>query len=141
MSVYPAVSAPLQEALGRFTSSYARRDLAACLACFAQKGPLVAFGTGADEKRIGLDQIREQFERDWAQSEKASIEITWSSSSVVGPFAWVAANCHLRFCAGGVEGMLPGRASVVFESLAGTWLIRHLHISVPMGGQEAGNSF
>lgn len=141
MPATDTISAPLRDALARFTSAYEKRDLAACLACFADTGPLVAFGTGVDEKRVGLAEIKAQFERDWSQSDEAAVDITWTSASVVGSFAWVAADCRLRFRAAGEAGLLPGRASFVLEDRAGTWLIRHLHISVPLGGQEAGKSF
>ena len=55
------------------------------------------YGTGADEKRIGLGEIRTQVERDWAQSESASMVFDWTSVSAVGPVAWVAIDGAVKF--------------------------------------------
>lgn len=71
-------------ALQKLTDAYAKRDLKAFLACFASDTDVVLYGTGADEKRIGLEQIRIQVERDWAQSESAAMSFTWNSISAAG---------------------------------------------------------
>ena len=99
------------------------------------------FGTGADEERFGPSEIKEQFQRDWAQSESASIEFDRVSVSSHGPVAWVAGDITLRATASGKDMTLPGRITTVMEKRDGHWLIEQWHLSVPMAGQEQGHSF
>ena len=44
--------------LQTFTDAYANRDLDRFLGCFSTSGEVMIYGTGPDEKRVGLDQIR-----------------------------------------------------------------------------------
>lgn len=131
----------IEAVLVRFSNTYAARDEAGFLACFAPDADVVAFGTGADEKRLGIEGVRDQVRRDWAQSESAGIGFTWRSVSAAGSVAWVAADCLLSFRVGGQAGVLPGRASVVLERRDGAWRIVHLHVSVPTPSQPSGRSF
>ncbi len=50
----------------------------------ASDADVVLYGTGADEKRIGLEQIRAQVERDWSQSDSAAMMLDWTSVSAAG---------------------------------------------------------
>jgi uncharacterized protein (TIGR02246 family) len=127
--------------LQKFADAYAKRDLKGILANFAPDADVVLFGTGADERRIGLEEIRTQVERDWAQSESASMSFPWISVSAAGPVAWVAAEGEFKFRADGQEGTIPVRASHVLERREGSWLIVHSHLSTPAAAQEEGQSF
>ena len=132
---------PIHAVLDRFSATYAARDEAGFLGCFAMDADVVAFGTGADEKRLGIDGIREQVRRDWAQSEAAGMGFTWTSVSTAGDVAWVAADCLLSFRVRGQAGVLPARASVVLRRRDADWRIVHLHVSVPTPTQPPGRSF
>lgn len=99
------------------------------------------FGTGADEECIGLTEIKEQIQRDWAQSESASIDWGRLPVSAQGTVAWVAAHVTLKARASGKDMIFPGRITVVMDKRDGKWLIDQWHISVPMAGQEEGHSF
>jgi uncharacterized protein (TIGR02246 family) len=128
-------------ALQKFADAYAKRDLKALLECFASDADVVLYGTGADEKRIGLEQIRTQVDRDWAQSESAAMSFTWTSISAADDVAWVAADGVLKFRADGQDMSLPVRITLVFERREGKWLIAQSHFSAPALGQEEGQSF
>ena len=56
--------------------------------CLAPDADVVLYGTGADEKRIGPEQIQSQDERDWAQTESIAMSFPWSSISGAGTVAW-----------------------------------------------------
>lgn len=127
--------------LQRFTEAYRNRNLTALLACIAPDADVVMYGTGADEKRIGLEQIRAQVERDWAQSESAAILFNWTSVSAAGSVAWVAADGEFKFSVGGQDRTSPARVSFVLEKREETWLIVHAHFSMPAAAQEEGQSF
>ncbi len=73
-------------ALRKFTETYRQRDLKGLLDTMAGDADVVLYGTGADEKRIGLEQIRAQVERDWSQSDSAAMVLDWTSVSAAGPW-------------------------------------------------------
>jgi ketosteroid isomerase-like protein len=83
--------AAVMAVVDKFNETYARRDIDGLLALFAPDSDLVLFGTGADEKRVGLAELKFQAERDWAQSDSISFEFGWRSVSAAGSVAWLAA--------------------------------------------------
>ena len=127
--------------LQRLTDGFRSRDLTAFAECFAPDADVVLYGTGADEKRIGLEQIRTQVQRDWAQSESAVMLFGWTSVSAAGSVAWAAIEGEFKFRAGGQDGTIPVRVSMVLEKRDGRWLILHAHFSTPAATQEEGQSF
>jgi uncharacterized protein (TIGR02246 family) len=133
--------AAVKAVLDRFTEGYARRDLETLLALFAPDADVVLYGTGADEKRVGLAEIRAQAERDWSQSEAVSLTYGWTSVSAAGSVAWVATDGAFEVQAGGQEMTLPARITWVLEKRDDKWLIVQAHFSVPFGEQAAGESF
>jgi uncharacterized protein (TIGR02246 family) len=131
----------VKASLQRLTDAFAKRNLKGFLECFASDVDVVLYGTGADEKRIGLEQIRAQVERDWSQSETAAMAFTWTSVSAAGMVAWVAVDGAFKFRVGGQDIALAARISFVLEKRAAKWLIVHAHFSTPASGQEEGQSF
>jgi len=130
----------VQSAIKQFTDAYVNRSLAGVMACFAADADVVLYGTGADEKRLGSDQIRIQIERDWSQTESLAMSFALSSISAAGPVAWAAVEgaCNIR--ADGRDMTMPLRVSFVFENRGGNWLIVHAHFSTPTSGQVEGRS-
>jgi len=129
------------EILTHFVEAYSRRDMGSLSALLAPDPDVTFFGTGADEERVGLTEIKEQIQRDWAQSESASIDWGRLSVSAQETVAWVAAHVTLKARASGKDMIFPGRITVVMDKRDGKWLIDQWHISVPMSGQEEGHSF
>jgi ketosteroid isomerase-like protein len=127
--------------LEQFKQAYEHRDVDRLLAVFAPDADVVLFGTGADEKRVGLAEIRAQAERDWAQSETFSVEWGWTSVSAAGAVAWVAADAVGHITAGGQEVHLPLRLTAVLEHRGASWLWVQTHASLPAPGQAEGESF
>jgi uncharacterized protein (TIGR02246 family) len=127
--------------LQKVTEAYANRDLDGFLGCFAPDDDVVLYGTGADEKRVGLAQIRAQVERDWAQTESASISYDWTSISAAGSVAWAAADGAFVLGAEGQDIRLAARCTFVLEKREGRWLVVQAHFSTPAAGQEEGSSY
>jgi len=127
--------------LQAFADAYGKRQLTPLLQCIASDADVLLYGTGADEKRVGLEQIRAQVERDWAQTETIAMEFASMAVSSAGPVAWAAADGAFLFRVDGQEKVLPARASFVLEKRAGNWLIVHAHFSSPVAGQQQGQSF
>ena len=60
--------------LNKLNEACAKRDMDGVLECYAPDTDLVVLGTGADEKNIGIDQLKAQAKRDYLQSEAAYME-------------------------------------------------------------------
>jgi hypothetical protein len=126
-------------ALERYRDAYIQRDLPGLLACLAPEDDLMIIGTGVDERMVGWDDVRAQYERDWAQAD----EITWewgrSTVSAAGEVAWVT--CDSRFDArmGAIRVGEPVRLTAVLARRGEQWLICQLHVSI--AAQERGESF
>lgn len=69
---YNQTYSDVKAALDEWADSYIRRDIRRLLSCIAPDDDVVMYGTGADEKRIGLNAIRTQAERDWAQTDASA---------------------------------------------------------------------
>jgi ketosteroid isomerase-like protein len=70
-----AIMAVLEE----FADSYAKEDLKTIMSLVSTDDDIVMYGTNADEKRIGFEEIKAQFERDWSQIEEPAFEYKWIS--------------------------------------------------------------
>jgi uncharacterized protein (TIGR02246 family) len=133
--------AAVKAVLDRVAEGYAKRDLNLVLSAFAPDPDVVMYGTGADEKRIGLAEIQAQSERDWSQTESASVTYEWTSISAAGSVAWVATDVSFNLKADGQEMTLPARITFVLEKRGEQWLIVQGHFSLPAAGQGEGESF
>jgi ketosteroid isomerase-like protein len=127
--------------LNKLAERYAKRDMEGLLAICAPDPDHVMYGTGADEKRIGLAEIKAQAERDWSQTEAANITFDWTSVSAAGNVAWVAADATFKIRAGGQDMAFPARLTAVLEKRGEQWLFVQSHFSFPAGGQAEGEAF
>lgn len=133
---------PVIETVMKFVDAFGRRSSAECLACFKQSDSLMTYGTAADEKRIGVEALREQFERDWSESLSATMQMTWHTSTAYENTGWVAADFIGRFKTQEAEGTRPIRATFVLErNEQSQWVIAHMHLSFPDVLTEEGKSF
>ena len=128
-------------AIGRFAEAYAARDVDAAMAVFARDTDLIVIGTGVDERCVGPADFEKLLERDWSQSEAASIEIGWHSVSAAGAVAWAAAEATIHATVGGQDVSLKGRLTTVLEQRGDEWLIVQMHVSLPAAGQDEGESW
>jgi ketosteroid isomerase-like protein len=133
--------AAVKSVLDKVAEGYAKRDLALLQAAFAPDPDVVMYGTGADEKRIGLAEIQVQAERDWSQTEAAAVTFGWTSVSAAGSVAWVATDAALNLKAGGQDMNLPVRITFVLERRGEDWLIVQAHFSLAASTQVEGESF
>jgi ketosteroid isomerase-like protein len=121
--------------------AYARKDIDACLGLWTSDPDLVAIGTGADELRLGPEDLRRGLRRDFEQAESIEITTEWLRISTAGNVAWSAANVRLTASVGGDTASLLCRLTNVFEKRNGTWRIMLLHLSLPAAEQESGHSW
>jgi ketosteroid isomerase-like protein len=120
---------------------YARKDIDACLGLWTSDPDLVAIGTGADELRLGPEELRRGLRRDFEQAENIEITTEWLRISAAGNVAWSAANVRLTATVSGDTATLLCRLTNVYEKRNGTWRIMLLHLSLPAAEQESGHSW
>ncbi len=126
--------------MNAFLADWAARDIDTMMAYLSPDVTL--YGTGQDEKRVGKAEVRFQIERDFAQSDALSCELTWSHVGMSDTVAWVASDVMLRVSvADQGEMAFPARLSTVWQDHDGRWLVEHMHLSVAAGNQEEGKSF
>ena len=130
----------VKAALENWADSYTRRDIKRLLACVAPDPDVLMYGTGADEKRIGLAGIQTQVERDWAQTDAATFILHDPAISAAGSVAWASADATFKLDAGGQQMAFPARFTGVFEKREDQWLVAQAHFSLPAPDQEAGSS-
>jgi hypothetical protein len=127
--------------LNSLNEAYKQRNLEHLLALFAPDSDMVFYGTGADEKRLGLTELKTQAERDWSQSESFFFEWGWSSVSAAGSVAWVAMDAIGHVKMAGQEINLPLRVTAVLEHRGAEWLFVQVHGSLAAPEQAEGESF
>ncbi|MEZ4494002.1 MAG: nuclear transport factor 2 family protein [Dehalococcoidia bacterium] len=125
----------------KFAEAFARRDIAALVALFSPSPEVIYIGTGADERRFGIQQVRDQLQRDLDQADEILFRFDWVRAGSAGPVAWTAAEGALIADLGQQHVELPLRFTAVLEVLGGEWLMVQAHLSVPAAGQELGASF
>ena len=89
-------------------------------------------GTAVDEVRVGIEEIRYQFQRDIEQTPFRDVSLTELQIFLHGDISYVI--CNIIFIGETIEGedfAMKGRCSTMLEKNNGKWLIRHVHVSVP----------
>lgn len=126
----------------QFVDAYNNRNIVVALDCFRAEPPPVAFGSGKDEKRVGLNEIREQLQRDWKQSLKTKVKVVQSKYEQGSDYGWVAAELNVTVGFDATEECMPARVSVVMQKESeGNWKIAHMHVSLPAFDEPDGASF
>lgn len=133
--------AEIKEVLDKMSEDYKKGNIDEVLTLFAPDPDVVLIGSGTDEKRIGLDEIRTQVERDIAQTESRSMEHRIISISSAGSISWCATESIVHATVSGQEITFDGRSTVVLEKRGDKWLIVQMHFSTPLSGQAEGESW
>ena len=139
MKADPQTEAEVMNVMNQSIEAFATRDLDALLSLYAPDPDVVVIGTGGDEKRVGLADVKVLFERDFAQFEDASLTIGWHSVSAAGSVAWVIADLTLCANADRREISLQARSTAVLEQRGDRRFIVQLHASSPASGQKEGD--
>ena len=141
MKANGTTEAEVMSVLNKLIEAHTSKDMDGALACYTSDPNLVYIGTGVDEKHLGLSEVREQLERDFAQTESLSADIMWSSVSAAGSVAWVAADIMIGAKSKGEKISFPGRFTAVLEKKhESKWFIMQRHFSIPASEQAWGES-
>ncbi len=101
----------IEAVVRRMADRYAAKDPDGVLVLFADDEPMVV-GTGADEVRFGLAEIRTQVERDLVHADSISMAFEDLSVKVVGDAASALADAAFAGSVGGEDFRLPVRLTV-----------------------------
>jgi len=99
-------------------------------------------GTAVDEVRLGIEEVRYQFQRDIEQTSFRDVSLSEPQIFLHGNISYVI--CNLIFIGETIEGedfAMKGRYSAMLEKNDGKWLILHVHCSVPDYDVSEGESF
>src|SRR5262245_7800310 len=137
----PRTEAEVTDLLAQLVDIAGRRDVEAAVAMFADDPDVFLYGTGVDEARKGLAEVRAQITRDLSQSDAWSWTLRQQTISSAGAIAWTAGDVVIRVVVGDRTLDIPHRLTTVLERRGGRWLVLQMHLSVPNGAQAIGQSF
>lgn len=130
--------AEVMTVLERFNEAWSERDLEALIDLLAPDSDVVFYGTGVEERSIGLEEICAHAEQTWSQTDSLFQEVGWHSITVRNDVAWVAADSVAHVETGGRAMQFPLRQTGVLVERDGTWLIAQWHASMGSGGTDRG---
>lgn len=141
MKLSPQNIAEVRITLDSFWEAYGRGDIDEVMSYFLHDETIVGFGTGDHERNVGWDEHRAQIERDLTQSTSRQVVMDWFKGGGQDGVAWAAMECGVRAQteAGPFEGKV--RESFVLVKTGEGWKIVLSHASMPLAGQEDGQSF
>jgi len=93
----------IQLLLEKYARDYHNHDLDGIMFDWARDDTVMLYGTGADEKRIGWQAIREQVPRNFAEAEELLFEWVWTDIQVKGQVGWLAADARVKVTVNGKQ--------------------------------------
>ena len=87
MQADATTAAAVRAVLDKVGEGYATRNLDVLRSAFAPDPDVIMYGTGADEKRVGIAEIEMQAQRDWSQTDSSVVRYGWMSVSAAGDVA------------------------------------------------------
>ena len=106
------------------------------------KEDISLIGTAVDEMRLGIEEVKCQFQRDIEQTSFRDLTFSEFQFFFHGNISYSVSD--VNFIGETVEGenfVMKGRYSAMLEKNDGKWLFRHVHCSVPDYDASEGNSF
>jgi len=117
------------------------RDIDATVDCFAPRPDCVFIGSGLDERRVGRDEIRAHFSRDFAQSEWLRMRWVRCDALPLGDTfaAWGIGDIEAGVGARHVDTRF--RFTATTSRFSDGWRFVQGHLSLPSPGQQEGESW
>jgi ketosteroid isomerase-like protein len=128
MSKDADIQAEIRTMLAAYQTGYSRKNTKMLL-------------DATDEKVFGAEALKQQLERDFAQSGELAMDFGPMTIASEGNVAWCAGDCAVSAEVGGQSIRLEGRMTMVLRKAGNKWLFAHSHFSVPDRGQQEGQSF
>lgn len=115
--------------LYRFSQAYRQNDLEAILSL--HDPGFRGYGTGRDEKILGLEGVKRQYEQEFARGDRIAFEYLDTRIGAEGTIAWVMSDVALYVTTGGAPKSVCGRLTMVLRGTGHSWVIAQSHLSVP----------
>lgn len=124
----------LKRLLDAHDQAFSAHDRKGVLALFAPNATVL--GTGPGEIWGGPEEIGVAYDHFFMgfDAGKQKVEALWRDAHVLGDMAWLLAVTKVSMTKGAATIEAGINLSLVFEKIAGTWLIRTLHFSNLTGG-------
>lgn len=130
-----------EELFRKFAICYSNRDIKGALMLFTKDATM--FGTGRDEYRAGLDEIKDQLERDWSQASAGKLNLKHHLHASKDGTSWASAIFQAEITIDGKIHIFENLRGSIFveKDDSGEYKISHMHASFPDPEQPEGNSF
>ena len=126
------VEKSVNAAIDRFFDGYSRRDLAACLAVFVERSPMMIVGTNVDEICRHREQLEAALQRDFASMSAVHWGAPRHRQVVAGPaMASVFIERPLSYTADGQDQQVLFRYAFTLLLESGQWKICSAMAAVP----------
>ena len=133
-------AADIHSVLDNFREGYGTKNIETLLELFDPAPEVLVIGTGVDEKRTGLEEIRIQFEQDFSQSEFLTVEFKNVAISQIESVGWIAGDAHVHFTAQERALHVFLRFTGVLTNRSGKWLFVQIHFSLPFSSSHEEDS-
>jgi uncharacterized protein (TIGR02246 family) len=134
MKADPNVEPEVAAVFSQLLECHKNRDVEGALGLFSPDPQVVYFSSAGGERRVGREQLREQFQQDFSQPDGPEWEEAWRSVAVAGGAALLAIEGVWVITEGDDRVRDPARMSYVLEQTDGKWLIVQAHCSAPVPG-------
>jgi ketosteroid isomerase-like protein len=141
MKADAATRAEIIKTLSDYSVAMAAGDLGAVMALQVQDPDLRFIGSGLDEWRDGVEQVKKQVKRDFTQARRLVLIFTEVHVCAEGGVAWIAAPTTVRIELGHKEREYFGRFTAVLVRHGEKWLFAQIHFSTPAAGKPEGKSY
>ncbi|MCF8033898.1 MAG: nuclear transport factor 2 family protein [Desulfarculaceae bacterium] len=141
MKLTPQAIADVRIAIDGFLEAYGQGDLDGAMSYFLQDDAILNLGTGADERQVGWEEVRAQIGRDLTQSQNLQVSMDWFKAGGQDGVAWAASECSVRAETEARPFEAKMRISYTLVKTGEGWKIVLSHGSIPLAGQEEGQSF
>ena len=124
----------VKNALDSYVTSVENANIELYTKTVANDPSMVNFGTGAGDRIVGWNALREVIEAQNAalSATKISVSDIMISISPEGNFAWATSLWDFKATMGGQAIVLPVRCTWILEKRETDWVIVHFHKSVGM---------
>jgi len=130
----------IKATLDNYASAYCAKDIDGLMNVFDDSDDISVIGTGADELCVGLQSVRNLFERNFAQATAVRFHWQWCEINILNNYAVVAISLLIDLKSQGNKINVPIRWSVVLKK-TDRWVWLHRHASSPASSQREGDAY
>lgn len=121
--------------------AYCSTNIDALMELFGDDDHISGTGTGQNELRSNRDQVRELFQRNFAEATATRFEFDWTHPIVNDNAGVIAAPLVIRLDVEGQQMRVPVRWTEAAARTADAWMWLHRHASSPAGSQPDGAAY